>query len=172
MNNVVFIENMMPDGTPLILESCSKYNHVTIEPQINAKTFPMCFSFQTRDEAERCFMELMKGTAQPWQYQPHLTKKGKSIMKEYNNTIQTDFTYEQSMRINQVYDKVTELLLFLTDGNFDAKDTTVTKELTECLAETLTKTGYSVHFPTVIKVEEDDEELTKIVDIYELKRRD
>lgn len=163
MNNVIFIENTMPDGTPLTLESCSEYNHVTIEPKKNAKTFPMTFSFQTRDEAEKCFCELMKGTAQPWQYQPHLSKRGKTIMKQYNDTVQSDFTDEQCKRIDQVYDKATELFLFLTDGRFNVEDTPVLGELTETIAETLTKAGYAVHFPTCI--EEDG--TTRIVDIYE-----
>lgn len=161
--NIVFIENTMPDGTPLTFESCSEYNHVTIEPQKNAKTFPMCFSFHSREEAEKCFLELMKGTAQPWQYQPHLSKKGKSIMKEYNDTVQTEFTFEQSDRINAVYDKANQLLLFLTDGSFDLNDTQTAGEITEYIAESLTKAGYAVHFPTCI--EEDG--MTRIVDIYE-----
>lgn len=161
--NIIFAENTMPDGTPLTLESCSDYHYVTIEPKKNAKTFPMYFSFQSREEAEKCFVELMKGTAQPWQYQPHLSKKGKMIMKEYNDTVETEFTNEQCDRINEVYDKVNQLLLFLTDGSFDLNDTQTAGEITEYIAEAMTKAGYAVHFPT--RIEEDD--MTRIVDIYE-----
>lgn len=59
-----------------------------------------------------------------------------------------EFTDDQLRRIDEVYKHVVELCTFLTDGKFDRSDLTTYGPLADDIAETLTKAGYKVYFPT------------------------
>lgn len=154
-------------GAPIWIDCIGTTYQVSVSPRKEGKSYRFVFSFETKEEAERCFLELRNGAAEIWQYAEYLEsycipnfRKYYEVSKENDDM---DFTNEQLERIDAIYDATIELCTFFTDGKFNEDDTSVYGELADLIAEVLTNHNYPVHFPTHVTTDTED----KIVDIWE-----